>query len=406
MLKNYGAYDALGLAELVWDGKTTPDELLDNALDAAAEVEPGIHALCNINEAAARSAIEAGLPSGPFTGVPFLLKDITAVATDFPMTSGSRFFEGMKGDHDTELVKRLRKSGLVVFGRTTTPEMAISISTEADVYGHPTANPWNLGRSAGGSSGGAGAAVAAGIVPMAHGSDGAGSIRIPASCCGVLGLKPSRARMPFGPVLGEGWGGLVTEGVLCRSVRDCAAYLDATHGPDAGAPYYAPPFDASYGDVLGEKPRVLKIAYLRTTYDGKPIHRDVAKAIEHTADLCRALGHEIVEDSPRDFDFTGMLASFMKVVACGTAMTIEARIRQVGREPGPGELEPSTRDTGPTSSARSAHPHLPGCGCTLEQSPRLIRPSRQSSHAPQNACPWSSSAAHRTRARSGSRSSP
>lgn len=165
MLKNYGAYDALGLAELVRDGKTTPDELLDNALDAAAEVEPGIHALCNIDEAAARSAIEAGLPSGPFTGVPFLLKDITAVATDFPMTSGSRFFEGMNGDHDTELVKRLRKSGLVVFGRTTTPEMAISISTEADVYGHPTANPWNLGRSAGGSSGGAGAAVAAGIVP-------------------------------------------------------------------------------------------------------------------------------------------------------------------------------------------------------------------------------------------------
>jgi amidase/6-aminohexanoate-cyclic-dimer hydrolase len=343
MLRNYSSYDALGLAELVRDGKATAGELLDSALEAVAEVDPKIHAVCNMNETAARSAIGTGLPSGPFTGVPFLLKDITAVATDLPMSSGSRFFEGMPGTYDTELVRRLRQSGLVFFGRTTTPEMAISISTEADVYGHSTANPWNLGRSAGGSSGGAGAAVAAGIVPMAHGSDGAGSIRIPASCCGILGLKPSRARLPIGPVLGEGWGGLMTEGVLCRSVRDCAAYLDATHGPDAGAPYYAPPFDGSYGDALAGKLRPLEIACLKTTYDGKPIHADVAKAIEQTAGLCRDLGHKVTEDSPRDFDFTGMLASFMKVVACGAALAIEARIRQLGREPGPDELERSTR---------------------------------------------------------------
>ncbi|MDR3220539.1 MAG: amidase [Candidatus Accumulibacter sp.] len=343
MLKNYTAYDALGLAERVRAGKTTPDELLDSALEAAAQVEARIHALCNTHEAAARAAIKAGLPAGSFTGVPFLLKDLSAVARNFPMSSGSRFFEGTEGSHDTELVTRLRKSGLVIFGRTATPEMGISISTEAEVYGHPTANPWNTGYSAGGSSGGSGAAVAAGIVPMAHGSDGAGSIRIPASCCGILGLKPSRARLPSGPILGEGWGGLLTEGVLCRSVRDCAAFLDATHGPDTGAPYYALPFDASYGEAIGKKPRPLKIAYLKTTFDQRPIHPDVARTVEQTAELCRGLGHTVTEDSPADFDFTGMLASFMKVVACGVAMAIEARIRQLGREPGPDELEPSTR---------------------------------------------------------------
>ena len=194
----YEQYDGLGLAELVKRRELTPGDLLDAALARVEQLNPKLHAVCGLAIAAARRELAEHQVDGPFAGVPFLLKDITASARDVPMSCGSRFFQGVGGDHDTELVARYRRAGLVIFGRTTTPEMAISPTTEAVVYGEPTCNPWNLVYSAGGSSGGAGAAVAAGIVPLAHGSDGAGSIRIPASCNGVFGLKPTRARLPAG----------------------------------------------------------------------------------------------------------------------------------------------------------------------------------------------------------------
>src|SRR5262245_37736136 len=186
--KEYETYDALGLAALVKRREVSPAELLDAALERVAVRNPAINAVYGVREDAARKAVAAGLPAGPLEGVPFLLKDITAVARDFPMSWGSRFFAGQRSDVDSEVVTRHRASGLVIFGRTTTPEMAINPSTEAVLYGGPTRNPWNLAHSTGGSSGGAAAAVAAGIVPMAHATDGAGSIRIPASCCGLFGL--------------------------------------------------------------------------------------------------------------------------------------------------------------------------------------------------------------------------
>ena len=205
--KEYEAYDALGLAALVKRREVSAGELLDAALERVAARNPAINAVCEIHEAVARQAIAAGLPAGPFEGVPFLLKDITAAAREFPMSQGSRFFAGQTSDVDSEVVARHRRSGLVIFGRTTTPEMAISPSTEARLYGGPTRNPWNLAHSTGGSSGGAAAAVAAGIVPMAHATDGAGSIRIPAACCGLFGLKLTRGRTPAGSARGRrlGW---------------------------------------------------------------------------------------------------------------------------------------------------------------------------------------------------------
>jgi amidase/6-aminohexanoate-cyclic-dimer hydrolase len=359
MLKNYSDYDALGLAELVRDGKTTPGELLDSALAATEQVNAKIHALSHLDEKAARDIIDAGLPSGPFTGVPFLLKDITANAVGFPMTMGSRFFANTKSTFDTELVKRFRKSGLVIMGRTRIPEMAATCTSEAMAYdGFPVANPWNAGRSAGGSSGGAAAAVASGIVPIAHGSDGGGSLRHPASACGVFTLKPSRARLPAGPMVGESWGGLVSEGVLTRTVRDSAAALDAVHGPDPGAPYYAPPFSGSYSDAIRQKPRKLKMAFVKTTLDGQAIHPDVAQSIEATAELCRSLGHELVEDMPKDFDSHEMLTYYVKIITCGTGMAIEAQIRNLGREPGVDELEPSIRGAWELSRKLSGSDYL------------------------------------------------
>ncbi len=338
----YEAYDALGLAALVKRRDVSPAELLDCALARIAARNPAINAVCLVREEIARQAIADGLPPGPFEGVPFLLKDMTAVARDFPMSQGSRFFAGVPSDVDTEVVARHRRAGLVILGRTTTPEMAISPSTEAKFYGAPTRNPWNLEHSTGGSSGGAAAAVAAGIIPMAHGGDGAGSIRIPAACCGLFGLKPSRGRIPAGPLAGEAWGGLSGDNVISRSVRDTAAALDATHGADLGAPYAAPPSSPSYLAELERPPKRLRIALLRTTLDGTPIHPEVAGAVEDAARLCESLGHVLVEDKPA-LGTAEMLVPLMKIVACGTAMSIERRAQTLGREPGPDDLEPVTR---------------------------------------------------------------
>jgi amidase/6-aminohexanoate-cyclic-dimer hydrolase len=340
--KEYEAYDALGLAALVKRREVSPGELLDAALERVAARNPALNAVCEIHEENARKAIAAGLPAGPFAGVPFLLKDITAAARGFPMSQGSRFFAGQASDVDSEVVARHRRSGLVIFGRTTTPEMAISPSTEARLYGGPTRNPWNLEYSAGGSSGGAAAAVAAGIVPMAHATDGAGSIRIPAACCGLFGLKLTRGRTPAGPLAGEAWGGLSGNHVISRSVRDSAAALDATHGSDPGAPYFAPPAPASFLDEAMRPPGRLRIAVMSTTLDGTAIDPEVAAAVEDAAGLCESLAHAVAEAKPA-LGTEEMLVPLMKVVACGTAMGIERRIQALGREPGPDELEPVTR---------------------------------------------------------------
>jgi len=341
--KEYERYDGLGLAELVRRREVAPRELLEAALARIERIDPKIRAVCGLAVEPAQRAIAHGLPQGPFTGVPFLLKDITAAAQGLPMSCGSRFFQGVGGDHDTELVARYRRAGLVIFGRTATPELAISPSTEAVVYGPPTRNPWNLEYSAGGSSGGAGAAVAAGIVPLAHGSDGGGSIRIPAGCNGLFGLKPTRARLPAGPDAGEGWGGLLCEHVLTRSVRDSAAALDATHGADLGAYYAAPAVSRPYLEEIETPPARLRIAYTAKLFTSEPVHPDCASAVASSARLCADLGHEVIEAAPSGFDWEEVLRNVVTIMASGTALAVRSRSRELGRAPREDELEPATR---------------------------------------------------------------
>ncbi len=204
MIGDLGAEDATALAGLVAKREVTPTELLDAALAAVAQRNPALNAVVLVQEAAARKAIADGLPVGPFRGVPFLLKDLGCEAVDFPSHNGSRLFANTRYRGNSAIFERIRATGVVTFGRTTAPEGGLGPATESAVYGGPTRNPWNLDHTSGGSSGGAGAAVAAGIVAFAHGSDGGGSVRIPASSCGLFGFKPTRARLPDGPYSGEG----------------------------------------------------------------------------------------------------------------------------------------------------------------------------------------------------------
>ena len=211
----------------------------------------------------------------------------------------------------------------MTFARTTSPEFGIGPTAEGAAYGRPTRNPWNVGHVAGGSSSGSAAAVAAGVVPIAHGSDGGGSVRIPASSCGLFGLKPTRARLPDGPSAGEGWAGMAIDGFLTRSVRDTAALLDATSGPDLGAPYYAPPLDGPLLSAVSTPPRRLRIAYSTLSFTGDPIHPDCRAAVEHTVELCARLGHQMVEADPQT-DIERFMLAWTKIVACGTELTVRS----------------------------------------------------------------------------------
>src|SRR5690606_6160742 len=262
MIAEYDNWDATAMAAVVAAGEVSADELLDEALARTAALNPALNAVVLVQERVARAAIRAGLPAGPLTGVPFLLKDLGCEAVDFPSHNGSRLLADTRYPRDSAIYERIRATGVVTFGRTTSPEGGIGPATESAVYGGPTRNPWNPDHTSGGSSGGAGAAVAAGIVPAAHGSDGGGSVRIPASCCGLFGFKPTRARLPDGPYVGEGWAGMAIDGFLTRTVRDTALLLDACAGPDLGAPYVAPPLAAGHrAAIAGAPPRRLRVAY-------------------------------------------------------------------------------------------------------------------------------------------------
>jgi amidase len=355
--KEYDEYDALGLAELVKRKEVSPAELLDTAIARAERLNPKLNAIVHPAHDQGRAAIARGLPQGPFTGVPFLLKDLGCEAIGYPTHSGSRFFADYQWTLDSEIWIRLRRTGLVAFGRTTSPELGISPATEAKVYGGPTHNPWNLDHTPGGSSGGAGASVAAGIVPMAHGSDGGGSVRIPASCCGLFGLKPTRGRLPDGPLNGEGWGGMAIDGVLSRSVRDTAAMLDACHGRDVGAPYDAPPVARSYLEEIKTPPRRLKVAVCKTTLHGVAIHPECVAAVEVAARLCAELGHVVTEAKP-SFDFDKAVLAWTKIVACGTALSVRLRAQALSREPGPDDIEPATRGAIECAKAVSGQDYL------------------------------------------------
>ncbi len=337
-----GPADATALARMVATGAVSAEELLDEALGRVAALNPELNAVTLVQEDVARRSIREGLPEGPFRGVPFLLKDLGAEAIDFPSHSGSNLFRDTRYSYDSTIFERMRATGVVTFGRTTAPEGGIGPVTEAAVYGGPTRNPWDLSRTSGGSSGGAGAAVAAGIVPMAHGSDGGGSIRIPASSCGLFGFKATRARFPDGPAAGEGWAGMAIDGFLTRSVRDSAAMMDACAGADPGAPYVAPPMETSYGDAIARPPRRLRIGVCDTTFSGAPIHPDCRAAVEGAARLLEELGHRVAPARP-EADHEGMMRAWTRIIACGTALTIRSALERRGRDLGPDDLQGVSR---------------------------------------------------------------
>lgn len=313
--------DATAQAALVARGEVSPDELLDAALAAVERLNPSLNAVVQIQEAVARRAIRQGLPRGPFRGVPFLLKDLGCEAVDFPGHNGSRLFADTTYARDSAIFERIRATGVVTFGRTTSPEGGVGAATEAAIYGGPTRNPWNLDHTPGGSSGGAGAAVAAGIVPFAHGSDGGGSVRIPAASCGLFGFKPTRARLPDGPYVGEGWAGMAIDGFLTTSVRDTATMLDACAGPDLGAPYVAPTLARSHADAISRPPRRLRVALCDTTFTGQPIAPQVAQAVRQAGGLLEGLGHA-VEPARPDADVPMMMQAWTDIVAVGTALSV------------------------------------------------------------------------------------
>ncbi|MBB3771205.1 amidase/6-aminohexanoate-cyclic-dimer hydrolase [Angulomicrobium tetraedrale] len=338
----YESSDAVALAEHVHKGDVRPGELLDEALRRVEALNPRLNAVTLLREGVARRLIEEGLPEGPLKGVPFLLKDLGAEAIDFPSNNGSKLFADTHYGQDSSIYARLRSAGLVTFGRTTSPEGGVGPTTESAVYGGPTRNPWNLDHTPGGSSGGAAAAVASGILPAAHGSDGGGSVRIPASSCGLFGFKATRARTPDGPYVGEGWAGMAIDGFLTRSVRDTAMLLDITQGPDLGAPYVAPPLEDSYRAALARRDSPLHIAFTTTTLTGEPIAPECRAAVEEAARLLESLGHRLEEKRPTA-DTSGMMAAWTKIVGCGTALSVESAVRRRGRPLGDDEIESVAR---------------------------------------------------------------
>lgn len=296
-LSEYCSYDGLGLAALVRAGEVTPAELTQIALTGIERLNPQLGAVISVLREQPAAQIASGLPDGPFTGVPFLVKTLVAHAAGVPMEMGSRLAKGLALPHDTELVARFRRAGLVIVGTTTTPEFGYNATTESVLHG-PTRNPWDLQRSSGGSSGGAGAVVSAGITPLAHANDGGGSIRVPASCCGLVGLKPTRGRTPTGPDYSDPLNGLGIEFALTRSVRDAAALLDAVAGPDAGAPHWAEPPVGSFAQASTQAPGRLRIAWMARPLSGVAVDPACVAALHDTVRLLESLGHELVEAAP------------------------------------------------------------------------------------------------------------
>ena len=339
-MQDYENHDALGLAALVRDGEAQPKELLEAAVARMERLEPQLNAVAIPMLDEARSAIEAGLPEGPFTGVPYLIKDLHLLWDGVSTTNGSRLFDGYVPDHDSVLTERYRASGLVTFGKSTSPEFGVTPTTESALYGD-THNPWKHGTSAGGSSGGAAAAVAAGYLPLANASDGGGSIRIPASCCGLFGMKPTRGRTPMGPDAGEGWAGMSCVHAVSRSVRDNAALLDASHGPCLGAPYIAPPPERPYLEEVGRDPGRLRIAFQRTTWNGAPTHPDCVAAVEEAARLCEELGHEVV-DRAMEVDVELIRRASATIIPANLQVALEDRAEALGRELEEGDVERGT----------------------------------------------------------------
>jgi amidase len=339
-IAEYTRYDALGLAELVRQREVSPAELVETAIAHIEAVNPRLNAVIHPLYEQARAAAARPLPPGPFAGVPFLLKDLVALIAGVPISAGSRAIHGLVPDYDSTMIERYRAAGLVFVGKTNTPELGIAVVTEPELFG-PTHNPWDLTRSPGGSSGGSAAAVAARLVPAASGSDGGGSLRIPASACGVFGLKPSRGRNPCGPDRGDLWHGLACEHVISRSVRDSAAMLDVTAGPDPGAPYHAPPGPRAFLDEVGADPGRLRVAFTTRSLLGSHVARECAQGVEETAKLLEDLGHHVEEAAPA-IEREPFAYAFLTVVSVQVAAELD-EITHLRGQPVHGLVEPITR---------------------------------------------------------------
>ena len=340
-MNDIATLDATALADLVRTKQVKPVELLDAAIERAEKVNPQINAIVTPMYDEARRAAESPIDeSAPFCGVPFLLKDLGASYAGVRQTMGSRFLKDFVSPMDTTLTSRQKAAGLIIFGKTNTPELGLVPTTESVLLG-PALNPWNTDHSTGGSSGGSAAAVAAGVVPMAHAGDGGGSIRIPASCCGLFGIKPTRARITLGPIAGDMMSGLVNEHVVSRTVRDSAAMLDATAGPAPGDPYWAPPQDRPYIEEVGTDPGSLRIAFATTTATGVSLHEEAIAAVKNAAALCEELGHEVTEASP-PVAGDDLIEAFKAVWSAGCAWTIDGIARLTGRTPSEDQFEPLT----------------------------------------------------------------
>ncbi len=339
-MDDYSSYDGVGLAELVARGEVTPAELTEAAIARIERHNPTLNAVVFKGYDDARKQAAGSLPEGPFRGVPFLIKDLAMPVAGWPRSSGSRYTRGFVDAQDGGLTTRYRASGAVLLGKTNTPEYGITGTTESGALG-PCRNPWNPGHISGGSSGGSAAAVAAGIAPLAHASDGLGSIRIPAACCGLVGLKVTRDRTPNLPDGYDYAMGNVVDHVVTRTVRDSAVMLDATGYAEPNSPYPAPAKDRPYAEEIRRSPGKLRITFSSETPNGRAIDAEIQAALERTAALLKGLGHEVIARG-LGMDYRALYASRRSASAANFAAGMARLADELGREPEPDELEPLT----------------------------------------------------------------
>jgi amidase len=336
-----GDLDAIGVAAAIGAGTVSAREVVEHALRLIDERNALVNAVAETRSEAALAEVDAGLPDGPLTGVPFVVKDLRVGVAGMVNANGSRLLAGRRAEHDSEIVARYRRAGLVVVATTRTPEFGLSPSTEPTLGG-AVRNPHRLSRSAGGSSGGTAAAVVSGMVPAGHGNDGGGSIRIPASACGLVGLKPTRGRTPAFPRRTTLAYPLGVNHALTRTVRDCALLLDVAAGPVPGEPFAAPPRAGRYVDAASAEPPRCRVAMSAVRPDGTPAHRDCAAAAEAAARLLASLGHDVVEATPRYP--ADAIATAMRVFMSGPlAVEVDTRLAELGRGLADDDLEPFTR---------------------------------------------------------------
>lgn len=335
-MDNYSEYDALGLADLIARKDVSAVEVLSAAMARAKTAKETFNCFTHIAEPETVTVPD----EGPFAGVPFAMKDLGAEVEGFPLTSGSNLFKDKVSGSDGVFTSRLRKAGLSIFGVTNSPEFGLTTTTESRLHGQ-TKNPWDMTRTSGGSSGGASAAVSAGVLPIAHASDGGGSIRIPAACCGLFGMKPSRGRVPMGPHLTEGWTGHSTVGFVSRSVRDSAALLDVIHGREVGSRYSAPEPMRPYSDEIKQDPKPLKIAFWPDAPSGVKPDADASAGLKATVELLESLGH-IVEEAAPPLDGELLAKSFIFNISANIAALVDDEAKRRGRDLTDEDLEKVT----------------------------------------------------------------